>query len=220
MSLSADLWKILEDLKLVRTPNEEMEAKFKRADVIESPTDSFAKNIYWMLQCCMQSHPLTRAGFEFVDGKELAIDAAFSHPVWKLHRKWLSFDELHQNSYCEQQRLDDRNLFCCDHAVLGLWGQILSQLVATDAPGFSTEEEVALLKGRVGTRIVQMPRGVKCVQNRKRGELVVSWESVDSYQNRQEPIRVVLHRENCADDPKSFWKLPLNLMFNPKEGGK
>jgi hypothetical protein len=158
----------------------------------------------------------TKVDFEFVDGKELAIDAVYSHSVWKFHHRWLSFDGMHQDTVCEQDIPVKDDRFCCDHAVLGLWGQMLPQLVATDASAPSTAE--TLLK--MSTRIARMPRGVKCVRNEKRGELVVSWDSGDSHQNSQKPVRVVLHSFDCLKEPKSLKEHPFNLIFNPGEGGK
>jgi hypothetical protein len=220
VALGNDLWKILRWFKLPRTPHEEVQHRFSCATAVTIPKEIFAQNMQWMLQCCIHSHQATKSfEFEFVDGEDLAIDSAYVQPVWKFHSKWLTFEGSHQNTFCDQQCPGEEDPFCCDHAVLHLWDHMISQYAATESSHLSAQDET-LLKSMIRTRILQMPRGVKCTRNGKRGQLVVTWEPVDSYQNRKKPVRVVLHAEDCTDEPTSSWKHPVNIMFNPKEGGR
>jgi len=223
VALSSDLWEILRWFKLQsrpRTPQEELQHRFSRAAVVETPNNMFAQNMQWMVQCCIQSHEATKSmGFEFVDGKDLAIDSAYFRPMWKFHSKWLTFDGTHPNACCDQHHPKEKDPFCCDHAVLQLWSHMISQLMATELTTLTARDE-ALLTSMTRTRISQMPRGVQCARNGKRGQLTVTWESADSYQNRNRPMRVILHSGGCTDEPKESWKHPHNIMFNPGEGGK
>lgn len=54
-------------------------------------------------------------------------------------------------------------------------------------------------------RVAQMPRDVRCAPNNKKNQLGVTWKSVDSYsyQNKDEPVRVVLHSDDWEYDVMS-----------------
>lgn len=129
----------------------------------------------------------------FVDGEHLDIDAGFFAMMWKVHNKWLTWDGAHEHVYCDEDQGRDSNIFLCDRAVLRLWEIMISQLIATgDYPQIATDE--GLLKSLANKRLLQMPRSVQCSPAEKKGELIITWESADLYQNRNEPVRVVLHR--------------------------
>jgi hypothetical protein len=184
----------------------------------------FAQNMQWMVQCCIQSHETTNSmDFEFVDGKDLIIDSVYLQQMWKIHNKWLTFDGAHPHphpeKFCDQRFPSEKDTFYCDHAVVQLWINMVSQLLAIEPATLSTHDE-ALLESMMRTRISQMPRGVKCARNGKYGQLVVTWESADSYQNKNKPIRIVLHSVGCTDEPKESRKHPHNVMLNPGEGGR
>lgn len=173
-----------------------------------------------MLQCCIQAHQVTKSmDFEFVDGGQLAIDVAFVNTKWKIHSKCLTFDGTHQDTFCDQQPPKEQEPFCCDHAVLDLWSQMLSQLMAVGQSCLSLKE-VNWLKSMTRSRLPQMPRAVKCARNDKAGQLIVSWESVDSHQNKDKPVLVILHHEGCTGEPLESSRHPRNIMFKTRDGGE
>jgi len=50
------------------------------------------------------------------------------------------------------------------------------------------------------SRLSQMPRSVECSATEKKGELRVTWESIDSHRHKCKTIRVVLHRRGCEQE--------------------
>lgn len=91
-------------------------------------------------------------------------------------------------------------------------------LTATPASKVEAKEE-SWLKDMARTKLSQMPRRVQCQTNNFAGQLVVSWESVDSHRNRNEEMRVVLHSEGCTTQDESFHLHPLNIIVHSKEHG-
>lgn len=134
---------------------------------------------------------------EFVNGEHLSIDAGIFDTVWKVHSKWLTWEGAHHNTFCEEDHTEESALFSCDHTVLQLWDIMVSQLIATGKYPQITADE-GLLKSMVRSRLSQMPRSVQCSQTQKKGELLVTWKSTDSYQNKDKIVRVVLHQDTCV----------------------
>ena len=131
-----------------------------------------------------------------MNGEHLSIDAVIFDTTWKVHNKWLTWEGAHQHAFCEEDRSEDSVFFTCDHTALQLWDIMISHLVATgEFPQIATDE--GLLKSMVRSRLLQMPRSVQCSQTQKKGEILVTWKSPDSYQNKDKAVRVVLHQEAC-----------------------
>jgi hypothetical protein len=153
-----------------------------------------------LLLCCFASDESTqKMQLVFVEGNDLGVDVAKSGSVWKIQSDWLVYDKVHQYAFCEAKSPAENGLFSCDHVVLWLWDMILAQNVATDRKHDIVKTE-GYLKGRAITRLSQMPRNITCAPNNHRGQLVVTWESVESMQNSHEPIRIILHSHGCTGD--------------------
>lgn len=154
---------------------------------------------------------------EFVEGSELGIDVAFYASTFKIHAKWLTYDGVHSDSLCEENAPSNNEPFSCDHAVLKLWELMLYQLVA------SGDEEIAKHEGQLRElaqiRLPQIPRRVTCAPTDRRGELCVAWESVESHRNQGKSVRVILHADECTNEPKFSQENPVNSMFNKKDTG-
>jgi hypothetical protein len=114
----------------------------------------YANNMDWMLNCCLQSCPEGNSmGFEYVDGKDLNINAAYFSPVWKIHKKWLTYEGTHQGTSCPQGFPEEGDAFCCDHVVLELWDHMISQFAATDKSSSLIKGD-SWLKSGIITRFV------------------------------------------------------------------
>ncbi|RAR04343.1 hypothetical protein DDE82_004547 [Stemphylium lycopersici] len=185
--INGELWKMLSRYFICKTPAEELLHRFKSAQVVVLPDDTFAAHVNRMLRCLLQSHPVTRhMELTFVDGEHLDIDTGFFATTWKVHNKWLTWEGAHEHVYCDEDQREGSNMFLCDHAVLRLWDIMISQLIATgDYPRISIDE--GLLKSLANKRLLQMPRSVQCSPTERKGELIITWETADLYQNRNEP---------------------------------
>jgi hypothetical protein len=181
--LDLEMWKMFRQFKLCRTPGEELLHRFKSANKVDVPTHSFAMHVSTMLKRLLSSSPATKnMGISFVNGEQLRIDAGFFEGTWQIHNKWLTYQGAHETAFCEEEGSDSSCTFTCDHVVLQLWDIMLSQLIATGEHSRVAEEE-AWLKSMARARLSQMPRSVICETGLFRGELRVSWESVDSHRN-------------------------------------
>jgi hypothetical protein len=200
VAIGNELWKTLRRYRLCRTPFEEQQHRFENAHPVGVPNTIFATHIEWMLLCCFASDESTRnMQLVFVQGNDLGVDVAKSGSVWKIQSDWLVYDKMHQHAFCEAKSPAETGLFSCDHVVLWLWDLILAQNVANDRKHDITKTE-GYLKGRAITRLSQMPRNITCAPNNHCGQLVVTWESVESMQNSSEPIRIILHSHGCTGD--------------------
>jgi len=209
--LDLELWKMLRKHDLCRTPGEELLHRFKFAKKVDVPDHSFAKHVHRMLSCLLQSAEATKnMKISFVDGAQLRIDAGYFGDTWRIHNKWLTYEGAHESAFCEERASDHQYPFACDHAVLHLYDIMLSQLTATGKhPRVAAEG--AWLKGMARARLSQMPRWVRCNTTVKKHGLLVLWDSVDSHQNRNKPVKIVLHTEGCTVDAEPR-RQPRNVM--------
>ena len=174
-----------------------------------------------MLECLLRSCPATQAmNLSFVKGEHLNIDAGFFAGTWKVHNKWLTWEGAHDQAFCEENQSSGGELFSCDHAVLQLWDIMISQLMANgEHPQVTADER--WLKSMARSRLLQMPRSVECAPTEKKGELVVTWESIDSHRHKHKTIRVVLHRIERAPGriPRTAGALIYHSGKYPKDKG-
>lgn len=155
----------------------------------------------------------------FVDGKHLQIDVGFFAGTWRIHDKWLTYEGAHENTYCEESRSEEDELFSCDHTILRIWDIMISQLMASGEHPLIMKDE-GWLKSMARGRLVQMPRSVKCTTKDRKGELLVTWETVDSHQNKHKGLKVVLHAEGCTKDSESNLVCPRNVLHCVSEDGE
>jgi hypothetical protein len=185
---------------LCKTPKDELLDRFKSAEVVNGLDGSFASYMQQMLSCLLLSSPATQhMKLSFVKGKHLAIDAGFFAGTWKVHNKWLTWEGTHEQTFCEEDQSSGRELFSCDHAVLQLWDIMISQLMADgEHPQVVADER--WLKRMARSRLSQMPRSVECFPTGKMGELMVTWESIDSHRNKHKTVNVTLHWVECEEE--------------------
>ncbi|KAF2866205.1 hypothetical protein BDV95DRAFT_649757 [Massariosphaeria phaeospora] len=208
------LWMLFRKLNLCRTPEEEQQYRFSQARIVEVPDEEFAQNVSWMLQCCIHAHPATQfIGFELVDGKNFETDAFYVKPTWKLNSRWFTYEGAHLDAYCQEARPDETRPFSCDHTVLWLWEYMIAGLIAQGEHPRITKAE-NWLKTMARTRLLQMPRSIKCTRTGRKGQLSVSWVSVDSQQNKDKPIKIVLHSDQCASH--QWPSLKVTFLFSPR----
>jgi hypothetical protein len=63
------------------------------------------------------------------------------------------------------------------------------------------------------SRLSQMPRSVECKTTQNKGQVLVTWESVDSYRHKDKPMKIVLHMDSCIDGNDSD-QVPLRDLIN------
>ncbi|KAH6287723.1 hypothetical protein HBI39_221050 [Parastagonospora nodorum] len=193
-----DVWKMLRSYKLCRTPQEELEDRFKNSEPVSLPDTPFAQNLHWMLRCCLVSRSDTEAmTIEYVRGQGLGIDAAVFGTQIKVSDRFLTYTDAHSMETCGDPEPNDTVPFSCDHLVLELWSNLLALLPSTTASLFDTKAEHRT-KSLMAKRLSQMPRMITCAQTVRRGELRVTWESNESARNSDRPVVVVVHKVGCT----------------------
>jgi hypothetical protein len=198
--IDLELWKMLKIHHLCRTPAEELLHRFKFAKAVDLPQGNFATHMDRMLRCLLRSCPAIKdMKLTFVNGEHLNIDVGFFAKQWKIHNKWLTWEGAHEDTYCEELQLEESWPFSCDHAVLQLWDTMISQLIATgEHTGIMAEE--GRIKSMARIRLGQMPRSVECSATDKKCQILVTWKSVDSHQQKNKGVKVVLHMDGCLDN--------------------
>ncbi|KAH7090748.1 hypothetical protein FB567DRAFT_546909 [Paraphoma chrysanthemicola] len=219
MPLDAKMWKMLRQYDLCRTPAEELRHRFEFAEPITIPDQTFANHVDRMLRCLLSSSEVTKdMEIVFVDGATLQIDAGFFETTWRIHNRWLTYEGAHQrNVFCEGPNSDHQHPFVCDHVVLQLWDIMLSQLKARDNYPEIAETD-AWLKSIALARLSQTPRSVECVTTDRRNELHVSWQSVDSHQNKDKTVNIILHVEGCMDNSEFHHQPRGVLQYSSDQG--
>jgi hypothetical protein len=205
------VWRMLRFYKLCRTPQEEQRHRFRNHESVPLPEDHFAQNLDWMLRSCLVSHPETeelRLGY--VRRLGLGMDVAIFGLELRVSDRFLSYDISHGSTVCGDPEPSESLPFTCDHLVLELWDKIISLL--------PTESRIDLkeqyrTKSLIAKRASQIPRLVRCVQTRRRGELSVFWESNEPVRQSEQPVVVVLHERGCH-----WLKTPLIHKGDGEEG--
>jgi len=89
---------------------------------------------------------------------------------------------MHQDTYCDQYRQETMaEVFCCDHAVIALFGILADSIGgahSNEGSGYH-ERQVKLIKSTVIEKLAHMPRAISMFQTDQAGELRVQWESVE-----------------------------------------
>jgi hypothetical protein len=188
---------MLRKYDLCRTPAEEVLHRFKFAKVVVVPKTSFSEHVSHVLTCVLQCFQGTKSmEISFVEGARLRINASCFGPTWRIHNRWLTHAGAHETTYCDEPPSDDQQPFTCDHTVLEVYDITLSQLAA-DSEHHRVAAKESWLKSMAGARLPQMPRAVIYNTTDRKHELQVRWESVDSHQHRDKPVKVVLHASSC-----------------------
>lgn len=195
----AKLWRILRHYKICRTPQEEQEHRFRNTETVALPDTQFARNLQWMLQCCLGSRPDTIAmAIEYVREQGLGIDVAISGSILRISDRFLTYVASHEGGTCGDPEPSHSMPFTCDHLILELWDNVLSLLPASPQSQANAKDEHRT-KSLVAKRVSQIPRMVTCMQTKHRGELLVIWESTESARQNEQPVMVDLHRSECTN---------------------
>ncbi|KAF2017013.1 hypothetical protein BU24DRAFT_490259 [Aaosphaeria arxii CBS 175.79] len=216
--LRAELWIQLRRAGLCRTPAEEQLHIFSGFPTIESyPKTEFAVHLSWMLDCCFKSHSTT-AGieYEFVNAGDAGLDLGFRDSKWLINARWLAYDGAHKDAFCEENAPAEDEPFFCDHVVLWLWDLVITGIIAKDSNG-EVAKTYGWLKSMVGSRLAQMPRLIQCRRTPFKEELEVSWDCTYSEKNKDNPIRVTLHANNCTGVDEDSLDHPLRYHFRDEE---
>jgi hypothetical protein len=189
------VWRMLRNCKICRMPQEEQKHRFRNHEPVPLPETYFAKNLDWMLRSCLVSHPETKAiKLNYVSGLGLGMDVAIFDQDLKISDQFLFYDVSHGSATCGDPEPSGTIPFSCDHLVLELWDNILSLLLTESRTNAKEEYRT---KSLVARRVSQIPRLVKCLQTRRKGELLVAWESNESVRQSEQPVIVVLHDSEC-----------------------
>lgn len=192
--LDKELWRIMKHYNLCRKPSEELTIQFTFAKAVPIPDTVFAQHVNRMLKSLLQA-TLKVSELIFVEGKESTIDVHFDGAIWRIHRRWLTSGGAHAVSSCEEEQKD--GMFCCDHVIYHLWELMVAHHGALGLHSRADGTD-STLKNMARLRLSQTPRAVTCQPNDKRGQLHVTWSSVDSYQHRDLRVKIVLHDDSCA----------------------
>ncbi|KAK3064672.1 hypothetical protein LTS18_005050 [Coniosporium uncinatum] len=202
--LPHDLWSLFRKWNLCRTPEEERLRRFETAVVVKAETTTFATSMIHALKAYLRMHDLTKEmDFAFVDGQDLHIDALFSREekMWKVDQRWTTVEGTHQDTYCDQYKQETMaEVFCCDHAVIALFGILVDSIGGAQSNQDSGyhERQVKLIKSTVVGKLAHMPRAISISQTDQAGQLRVQWESVERLvvsKRSQSKMRVLLYSE-------------------------
>jgi len=208
--VNADVWRLLRYHNLCRTPQEEQKHRLLKSQEVAVPDSIFAKNLDWMLRCCLLSYPRTQGiQIKYVSGEGLGIDVALHDSTVGINERFLTYAGSHGDEVCGEAEPSDTHPFACDHVAIQLWDNILSFLPdTTDHASHVTDEP--RLKSMVAKRLAQMVRSVEC-KPRGRRELQVSWKSTESQRQNKQPVNVALHDPTC-----SRFRAPSNELYDSK----
>lgn len=198
VQIPQDLWDKLEEHGLCRTPQDEMLHRFRSAPISESLATRYATHIDWMLKAITKASPeIENIRVVFVDGKSLDIDMSLTADECRIHDRWLTWQSTHRQSLCDALPTEDPEIFLCDHVVLKIWDIMMIHLIKSGRYNAIAVLE-SDLREMARIRLSQMPRTISCTQTNKKGQLRVTWSSTDSHQNRNKPVRVTLHTNECS----------------------
>jgi len=206
--LPHDLWSLFRKWDLCRTPEEERLRRFQTAVVVKVEMTIFATSMIHALKACLRMHDLTKElDFVFVNGQDLHIDALFSREgkMWKIDQRWITVEGTHQDTYCDQYKQETMaEVFCCDHAVIALFGILVDSMGGAQSNQDSGyhERQVKLIKSTVIGKLAHMPHAISISQTDQAGELRVQWESVERLvvsKRSQSKMRVLLYLEKLRN---------------------
>ncbi|KAF3008937.1 hypothetical protein E8E13_011349 [Curvularia kusanoi] len=200
VEIPQELWDILGPSGLCRTPQQEQMRRFQSSPAVDPPETSFAVHMSWMIKALVLTFPVTaRKELVFVDAKSLNVDVVLFDNEWRIHNKWLTWQGAHKSSFCGASPTDEPEAFLCDHAVLRVWDMMMAQLMASDHHIKNAAQELELREiARLG--LARMLRSIECVETLQKGQLRVTWVSNDSYQQKDQPVIVTLHKAECLKD--------------------
>ncbi|KAF3029621.1 hypothetical protein E8E11_000026 [Didymella keratinophila] len=88
VAISTELWDMLRNFGLCRTPQDELLDRFRIAKTVCVLSTSFAKHVDLMLGGILQASPATKnMQLHFVDGRHLDINVGLFADTWKVHDK-------------------------------------------------------------------------------------------------------------------------------------
>jgi hypothetical protein len=131
-----------------------------------------------------------------VDSGHLAPSIQYDNKQFKIDRRWLTYNGIHQLDPCNSPTPDnntDANLFTCDHAARLVWDSLLA---AATTQG-KLELNIPRLRNRAHAIIQQMPRNICYTANEANNEIIVSWKSMEAHMYSTKPMRVTLHWQGC-----------------------
>lgn len=175
------LWKVLSKFSLVRTPQAERIRLFSSSTPFNTIVDSFSINILRMLRATLSlDHRLEQVRVQVVDGGQTGVDLIYkpSENLLLVHRRWLDFNQTHEQATCELGQLtdnddiEDMRLFACDHVAEDLFELAIRDIaVALALPSAIVDP----IRRGARERIRQMPRSVCLAETSNPAELEVSW---------------------------------------------
>lgn len=158
------VWKMLRSYRLYRTPQEELEHRFRSSEAVSLPDTPFAQNLHWMVQCCLVPRSDTEGmAIEYVRGQGLGIDVAIFGTQIKVSDRFLSYTDVHSFETCGDPEPSATIPFSFDQLALELWGNILALLpsIATSLVDAKARHRT---KSLMAKRLSQVLRMITCAQ--------------------------------------------------------
>jgi hypothetical protein len=132
-----------------------------------------------------------------IDSGYLAPAVQYNNKQFKIDRRWLTYDGIHEIDPCDSPTFDknaDPTLFRCDHAVRLAWDSLLDS--ATTHVKLAVN--IPRLRSLAHVKIQQMPRNIRCMTNEAKDELIVSWTSMEPQLDSTKPLKVTAHWIGCT----------------------
>lgn len=169
-----------------RTPYEERLHLFSTSEPISLPENSFGAIVARFLKSSLELHPgLKDIRVQFVKGGGLGVDLILTKKgLLQVHKKWASFDSVHQEAGCEffkagtnAQMLTDEACFFCEHVVDDLLELALDEIRGKRELDLGV---CKILRRKARTRLRQMPRLIQVCATEIESELEVTWVGNES----------------------------------------
>ncbi|KAF1977762.1 hypothetical protein BU23DRAFT_657180 [Bimuria novae-zelandiae CBS 107.79] len=198
--ITPDLWDLLSEHQLCRTPMEEQHHRLATARRISTLTDPFAQHVAWFLKFCFASDKSTRKiKWQFVEGSYIDIDVAWVEDKIIIHDKYINNVQAYEGSF-QHEALSPFSESYAYNVVLWLWDLVLAQLVSSGQHPETIKKE-SWLKVMVRTQLGRNPRAVTSYPAGDQGGPLVDWHPGPSYNDDGADFMAILHEDDCAFRP-------------------
>ncbi|KAJ9495511.1 hypothetical protein H2202_009051 [Exophiala xenobiotica] len=213
VKLPKELWKLLRNCSLARTPHEERLFVFSNSPPVPVDDHPFYNQITRALTSSLRlDEALRDVQVLFVNGGLSSIDMLFTKDknLLQNHDKWLDFGRIHETAECnffqaKGGQLSEDDIFFCDHIVHDLFEVVLEE---TQGPLKLNVQQCRKLRNMAAKRLHEMPRHVQLSATNNAGELSIQWagNQSNSFSERYGAnieYLVILHKMSMCEVQKN-----------------
>ncbi|KAL1953003.1 hypothetical protein VTO42DRAFT_3774 [Malbranchea cinnamomea] len=204
--LPKTLWNIFKFFDLARSPSEELQVIFSRAQEGKVKDCVFSRGVRRGLEACLLfDSKTTFVRPKFVDLGQVAAEGHYDYTTGLIiHDKWIDFKRIHDQLPCSlslSKAVAVGEAQVCIHVIEELFALSLSVILPRFGQLFYGPSGInTLMQTRHHARYLleQMPQKVELSQTRYRGQLLVTWvdgESKAIPKKRTTKFYVILHCE-------------------------